>query len=66
MNAYVGYILDGSLVRHTPDAAGRPVAIVVYCSEAPTTEIEAVFASIRAQLLQYSIGFRVQLQSQPS
>src|SRR6476659_9699106 len=38
INRYMGYALDGYLVEHYPDYAGKPVQIRLECAEAPHGE----------------------------
>jgi hypothetical protein len=38
LNRYLAYVLDGFLVRHYPQYAGKPVRIEIACVEPPTDE----------------------------
>lgn len=59
MNSYAGFILDGGLVRHYPDAAGKPVSIQLDCWSPPTPEISSMVTAAAAKLKALGIGFRV-------
>ena len=62
VNAYVAFITDGSLVRHYPDTAGRPVDIQLNCASAPIGQFGAVVEETRHRLALWNIGFRLYLQ----
>lgn len=59
INAYTGFILDGSLARHYPEIAKHPVDIQLDCEETPDEEIKKITDHAAAQLLNLGIGFRI-------
>jgi hypothetical protein len=61
INAYAGFILDGSLHRHYPETAGQPVDIRLDCPDVPTGEIAEIAQFAAAELTKLGIGFRVNL-----
>ena len=60
-NAYVGFILDGSLARQYPGTAGQPVDIQLDCCEAPSGEFAIIVEHTATQLQRLGIGFRVRV-----
>jgi len=59
INAYAGFILDGSLARRYPETGGCHVVIQLDCCQAPSDEIAAIIKIAEVQLLKSGIGFRV-------
>lgn len=59
INAYTGFIVDGSLARQYPETAGQPVDIQLNCCEAPSGEFATILHHAAQQLQQHGIGFRV-------
>jgi len=65
INAYVGFIMDGSLARSYPETAGQPVDIQLNCVEAPSGQFAAIVEHTAAWLLRFGIGFRVHVMAGP-
>jgi len=61
MNAYAGYILDGTLARQFPKTKGKPVRIRLDCSEQPNTEIAVIVDWAARQLREYGIRVEVKV-----
>lgn len=59
INAYAGFIMDGSLARTYPETASHPVDIQLNCRETPSGEFAAILAHAAAQLQPLGIGLRV-------
>jgi hypothetical protein len=59
INAYAGFILDGSLARHYPETVGRSVRIQLDCMETPTGDFAAITDHAARALEGLDIGFRV-------
>jgi hypothetical protein len=65
INAYAGFILDGSLARHYPETAGQPVDIQLDCAETPRGEFATILEHAAIQLQRLGIGFRVNVTATP-
>lgn len=63
INAYAGFITDGSLLRRYPDAAGHRVFIQLDCAEPLAGEFAAIVDHATAKLSPLGIGFRVNVRS---
>lgn len=63
INAYAGFILDGSLVCHYPEKSHRPVLIQLDCVQQPTDDITTIIDHARGQLEKLNIGFRLNVRS---
>lgn len=63
VNAYAGYILDGSLARAYPETADQPVRIQLDCVQEPSGEILTIIEHTREQLERFSIGWRLNVRS---
>jgi hypothetical protein len=61
INAYAGFILDGTLARQYPESAGQPVDIQLDCSETPSGEFATILQHAAMQLQRLGIGFRVHI-----
>ena len=59
INAYAGFIMDGSLARHYPQTAGQPVDIQLNCPEKPSGEFSTILDHATKQLHGLGIGFRL-------
>ncbi|XHF24539.1 hypothetical protein NR792_29845 [Corallococcus exercitus] len=59
INAYAGFIMDGSLARQYPETAGQPVDIQLDCCEAPRGEFATILKHAAMQLQRLGIGLRV-------
>lgn len=59
INAYAGFIMDGSLARHYPETAGQFVDIQLDCCETPSGEFSTIIEHAAMQLQPLGIGFRV-------
>jgi hypothetical protein len=66
INAYAGFITDGSLARHYPETIGHPVDVQLNCPEAPNGEFAKIVEHARMQLQRLGIGFRVKIMREPS
>jgi len=62
INAYAGFILDGSLALRYPDTAGKPVRIQLDCVEAPTTDITAITDHATRELAKHGIGLKINVR----
>jgi hypothetical protein len=62
VNAYLGFIVDGSLVRHYPETEGKPVAICLQCVEAPHGEFAEIVEYTSVALQRWNIGFQLKLR----
>lgn len=62
INAYAGFITDGSLARHYPETTGQPVDIQLDCVEAPSGEFVTITDHATAHLLKLGIGFRINVR----
>jgi hypothetical protein len=54
---YVGFALDGQMVRDFPQTAGRRVRIVLALTEAPWPELLEYIDQIRPRLAGYGVDF---------
>jgi hypothetical protein len=63
INNYTTFALDGGLTSKFPDYANRPVRILIDCTAAPTTRVEALLNRARAQLSPYSIEVAVNISA---
>jgi hypothetical protein len=63
INAYAGYILDGTLARHYPATAGRNVLIQLDCPQAPEGEMATITSLAAAKLAELGIGFRIHVRN---
>lgn len=61
INAYAGYILNGSLARKYPETVGCAVDIQLECQETPHGEFAEILAHGATQLQQFGIGLRVKV-----
>lgn len=63
INAYAGFIMDGGLARHYPEAAGRRVDIQLNCADSPPPdgEIPSILRHAASQLDKAGIGFRLKV-----
>ena len=59
INAYAGFIMDGTLAQQYPEAAGQPVDIQLNCCEAPSGEFATILDHAARQLQRLGIGLRV-------
>ncbi len=59
INAYAGFIMDGTLTRQYPETAGQPVDIQLNCCEMPSGEFATILEHAAMQLQRLGIGFRV-------
>jgi uncharacterized protein DUF6572 len=66
LNAYAGFITDGSLLRRYPETAGRTVLIQLDCPEPPAGEFAVVIDHATGKLSQLGVGFRVNIRSPAS
>ena len=55
VNRYMGYALDGFLIQHHPEHAGRPVQIRLECAEAPHGEAIKFVAAMEHALQSYGL-----------
>jgi len=62
INAYAGFILDGSLARQHPETLDHPVDIQLDCVETPSGEFAEITDHAAAKLLKLGIGFRIHVQ----
>lgn len=62
INRYMGYALDGFLVQHYPQYAGKPVTIRLQCAEAPHDEatrfVDAAAHAIRQHGMELVLDIR--------
>jgi len=65
INAYAGFIMDGSLARKFPETVGEPVDIQLNCPETPTGEFAEILAHAATQLQRVGIGLRVNVTAKP-
>ncbi|MGH3937266.1 MAG: DUF6572 domain-containing protein [Pseudonocardiaceae bacterium] len=63
INAYAGFILDGSLVSQYPETTRCPVRIQLDCVQQPTDDIATIIDHARGQLEKLNIGFRLNVRS---
>jgi hypothetical protein len=61
INAYAGFIMDGTLARLYPETAGQPVDIQLNCCEAPSGEFATLLEHAAVQLQRLGIGLRVNI-----
>ncbi|MFT3838513.1 MAG: hypothetical protein QM723_16160 [Myxococcaceae bacterium] len=59
INAYAGFIMDGTLARQYPETAGLPVDIQLNCHEAPRGEFATILDHAARQLQRLGVGLRV-------
>jgi hypothetical protein len=59
INAYAGWILDGSLLDAYPDAAGTAVVVRLDCPSPPTGPYAAITVLAGRALGELGIGFEV-------
>jgi len=65
INAYVGFVADGSLAQRYPETAGQRIDIQLDCVAAPTGEIATIVDHATQQLERIGIGFRVNVAGSP-
>jgi hypothetical protein len=63
INAYAGYVLDGTLASQYPETADRPLRIQLNCPEPPTGEIALIADWADRKLREYGIRFIVNVRS---
>jgi hypothetical protein len=63
INAYAGFITDGSLLRRYPETSGHKVLIQLNCPEPPAGEFAEIVDHATAKLSQLGVGFRVNVRS---
>lgn len=61
VNRYMAYALDGFLVEHYPQHAGRPVQIRLDCAEAPHGEAVSFLASMASAIESYGLTFALKV-----
>lgn len=59
INAYAGFIIDGTLARQYPVTAGQPVDIQLNCCQPPSGEFAMILEHAGRQLQRLGIGLRV-------
>jgi hypothetical protein len=59
INAYAGFVIDGSLARLYPETTGRPVDVQLDCIDIPNGEVAAIIEHAGRQLAKLGIGFRL-------
>lgn len=62
INAYTGFIVDGSLARHYPHTAGQRVQIRLDCPEPPHGHLAHIIAHAAQELGKLDIGFLVNVR----
>jgi hypothetical protein len=63
INAYAGYILDGSLAQVDPAIAGKRIDIQLDCVNEPAEDIVGILERARDELQKLDIGFRLNVRS---
>jgi hypothetical protein len=61
INRYLGYVLDGFLVRQYPDYAERAKAIRLECRDEPSGEAAAFLAEARTVIEAQGLGFEIRV-----
>lgn len=61
INAYVGYVLDGTIIKQYPETSGRGISIQLNCPQRPVGEIATITSHAAAQLEKMGIGFVVKI-----
>ena len=61
LNRYLGYVLDGYLVRHYPEWEGSPVEIRIDCVEAPHGDAQELLTAAAEAVEAEGLGFRVKV-----
>src|SRR5436190_24217753 len=59
INRYMGYALDGFLVQHYPQHAGKPVHIRLDCAESPHGDAVRFVAAARQAIEAHGLAFVV-------
>ena len=59
INAYAGFIMDGTLARQYPETTGQPVDIQLSCCETPYGDFARILEHAAVQLQRLGIGLRV-------
>lgn len=59
INTYLHFIEDGDLVRHFPQAAGKPVRLQLDCNELPVGEAKQLIEEAQQVLLSRGITFAI-------
>jgi hypothetical protein len=59
LNAYLGYVQTGALVRDYPQYAGTAVRFRLECAGAPTAQAAKMLSAVREFCAQSGIGFDV-------
>ena len=62
INAYVGFIIDGSLSRQYPETAGRAVDIQLDCPATPTGEFAVILEHAAIHLQRHGIRLLVNVR----
>ena len=65
INAYAGFIMDGTLARLHPVTVGKEIAIQLNCVDPPNGEISAIIDHAVPQLRRLGIRFQVHQTSAP-
>jgi hypothetical protein len=59
INSYVGYVLDGTLVRDYPETNGQSIRIRLDCTQAPVGHFAHITDHAATQLASRGIDFEV-------
>lgn len=63
INRYMGYALDGFLVQHYPQYAGKPVTIRLQCVEAPHDEAARFVDAAADAIRQHGMDLTLDIQA---
>jgi hypothetical protein len=63
VNRYMGYALDGFLVQHHPEHAGKMIQIRLECAEAPHGEAERFVAAMKHAIEQYGLQLAIEVRA---
>ncbi|MEQ1862941.1 MAG: DUF6572 domain-containing protein [Chthoniobacteraceae bacterium] len=62
MNAYLGFALDGEMAEAHPELAGKPLRVVLRCTDAPPADAVEFLAHVREQIALQGIDLEVRYQ----
>ena len=65
INRYMGYALDGFLVQHYPQYAGKPVTIRLQCVESPHGEAARFVDAAAHAIRQHGMDLALEIREPP-
>jgi len=66
VNRYMGYALDGFLVQHHPEHAGKPIQIRLDCADPPHGEAVGFVKAMGQAIESYGLRFALNVIGRPA